>query len=121
VGGEYVTERGIKKHYVLLYGLLNHLNKPVLDMTSSLVRAYQLGFSQGDLTFAGHAIAMHCAGRLVAGSSLRKPCNRRVQFLPSPQGVQTNDDVVYLGDSAAIVLGVDRPFRRNGQTNKKGT
>jgi hypothetical protein len=54
----------------MVYGLLNHLNKPVLDMTSSLVRAYQLGFSQGDLTFAGHAIAIHCAGRLVAGCSL---------------------------------------------------
>jgi predicted ATPase len=54
----------------MVYGLLNHLTKPVLDMTSSLVRAYQLGFSQGDLTFAGNAIAMHCAGRLVAGCNL---------------------------------------------------
>jgi hypothetical protein len=27
----------------MVYGFLNHLNKPVLDMTSSLVRAYQLG------------------------------------------------------------------------------
>ena len=54
----------------MVHGLLNHLKKPVLDMTGPLIGAYQVGFSQGDLTFAGQAITMHCLARLVAGCSL---------------------------------------------------
>jgi histidine kinase len=54
----------------VVYGLINHLKKPVLDTTDSLIRVYRVGFSQGDISFAGHAIVIHCIGRFVAGCSL---------------------------------------------------
>ena len=54
----------------MAYGLLNHLKTPILDMTAPTLHAYHVAFAQGDLTFAGQAAAMHCVGRLVAGSNL---------------------------------------------------
>ena len=54
----------------IVYGLLNHLQKPLLDTTGPLIAAYRLGFSQGDLTFAGKAITLHCTARLLAGCNL---------------------------------------------------
>jgi hypothetical protein len=55
---------------VMAYGLLNHLKTPILDMTAPTLHAYHVAFAHGDLTFAGQAAAMHCVGRLVAGSNL---------------------------------------------------
>jgi len=55
---------------VMVYGLLNHLKTPILDMTAPTLHAYHVAFAHGDLTFAGQAAAVHCVGRFVAGSSL---------------------------------------------------
>jgi hypothetical protein len=58
------------KTLVIVYGSYYHTQRHLADVFKPTLRAYYVSFIQGELTFSGHAIAMHLSARMVAGSSL---------------------------------------------------